>query len=102
MSVLNLRLSPSSVLRGIMISCAFAAIAGWQEAPARTTPLGNSVLGSGTSTGSANGVPSPSGPGVHPGYKMVSFRNAIDVNWRSGGIDFLSDGRMVSVLGGFD
>ena len=102
MSFLISRSSPSAVLRGIMVSCALAATVGWQEAPARTTPLGNATLGTGSSAGSANGVPSPSGPGVHPGYRMVSFRNAIDVNWRVGGIDWLSDGRMVSVLWGFD
>jgi hypothetical protein len=72
------------------------------DASARTTPLGNSVVGTSNTAGGANGVPSPSGPGVHPGYQMVSFRNAINVNWRVGGIDWLSDGRMVAVLWGAD
>jgi hypothetical protein len=72
------------------------------RADARTTPLGNSVLGTATNQGGANGVPSPSGPGVHPAYKLVSFRNAIHSNWRFGGMDWLSDGRMVVVMWGQD
>ena len=71
-------------------------------ADARSTPLGNAVQGTSNASGGANGVLSPSGPGVHPGYRMVSFRNAINQNWRFGGIDFLSDGRMVAVLWGAD
>lgn len=91
-----------AIFRGSLMSLALAFTAGWQDAPARSTPLGNSVLGTSTSGGGANGVPSPSGPGVHPGYRLVSFRNAIDSSWRSGGIDWLSDGRMVAVLWGAD
>ncbi len=73
-----------------------------QEGIARTTPLGNATLGTSNNSGGANGVPSVSGPGVHPGYTMVSFRNAINQNWRFGGLDWLSDGRMVTVLWGQD
>ena len=69
---------------------------------ARSTPLGNATLGTSTATGGANGVPSASGPGVHPGFKLVSFRNAIHQNWRFGGMDWLSDGRMVVVIWGND
>lgn len=72
------------------------------DVSARSTPLGNATLGTSTSSGGANGVPSPSGPGVHPGYKLVSFRNAIHQNWRFGGMDWLSDGRMVVVIWGND
>lgn len=72
------------------------------EAFARTTPLGNATQGTSTSSGGANGVISPSGPGVHPGYRLVSFRNAIASNWRFGGFDWLSDGRIVAVLWGQD
>jgi hypothetical protein len=72
------------------------------DASARSNPLGNATLGTGTGSGTANGVPSASGPGVYPGYKMVSFRNAINQNWRFGGMDWLSDGRMVVVVWGND
>ncbi len=67
-----------------------------------STPLGNSVLGTSTSAGGANGVPSPSGPGIHPGFNVVSFRSAIDTGWRFGGIDWLSNGNMVVVNWGSD
>jgi hypothetical protein len=76
--------------------------AGVHPLHARSTPLGNATLGTSTSVGGADGVPSPSGPGVHPGYKLVSFRNAIHANWRFGGFDWLSDGRMVVVIWGND
>jgi hypothetical protein len=33
---------------------------------------------------------------------MTSFRSALDTNWRFGGIDWLSDGRMVAVTWGSD
>jgi hypothetical protein len=90
------------VLAGAMTALCLAVLGGIQEAPARSTPLGNAALGNSTSAGGADGVPSPSGPGIHPGYRLVSFRNAINTNWRFGGFDWLSDGRMVSVLWGFD
>jgi hypothetical protein len=94
--------NPRTVFQGSLLSLALALTAGWQDAAARSTPLGNSVLGTSTNSGQANGVPSPSGPGIHPGYRLVSFRNAINSNWRFGGFDWLSDGRMVSILWGFD
>ncbi len=72
------------------------------DVSARTTPLGNATQGTSTSSGGANGVVSPSGPGIHPGYTLVSYRNAIASNWRFGGFDWLSDGRIVSVLWGQD
>jgi hypothetical protein len=87
---------------GAMSFAAFMFVAGLSDAMARTTPLGNATLGTSNSSGGANGVPSPSGPGIHPGYEMVSFRNAINQNWRFGGLDWLSDGRMVVVLWGQD
>ncbi len=67
-----------------------------------STPLGNSALGTSTALGGADGVPSPSGPGINPGYTLVSFRNAIDHTWRFGGMDWLSDGRMVVATWGSD
>jgi|GEM_PF-4970659 len=73
-----------------------------ESASARSNPLGNATLGTSSAGGGANGVPSPSGPGVHPGYRMVSFRNAIHSNWRFGGMDWLSDGRMVVAIWGND
>src|SRR4051812_35943726 len=91
-----------SFSRAIALSCALALAGAWDTAHARSTSLGNSALGTSGSNGAGNGVPSPSGPGVHPGYQLVSFRNAIDVNWRVGGFDWLSDGRMVAVLWGSD
>ncbi len=84
------------------LSLALVLAAAHVESVARTTPLGNSTIGTSAASGGANGVPSPSGPGVHPGYKLVSFRNAIHSGWRFGGMDWLSDGRMVAVMWGQD
>lgn len=81
---------------------ALAMLVAPEPARARSNPLGNSMLGTATNNGGANGVPSPSGPGVHPGYRLVSFRNAIHSSWRFGGMDWLSDGRMVVVIWGND
>lgn len=89
-------------MRHLASVAALAAAFLVHEGFARSTPLGNSALGTSTSNGGANGVPSPSGPGVHPGYKMTSFRSALDTSWRFGGIDWLSDGRMVAVTWGSD
>lgn len=98
--------SKSSIFRsrraGAAALALLALVAAPRETGARTSPLGNATLGTSTSGGGANGVPSASGPGVHPGYTLVSFRNAIASNWRFGGFDWLSDGRMVSVLWGQD
>jgi hypothetical protein len=97
------RVSGKRVISGTtLLALTLSVLGAWQEAPARSTPLGNATLGSSTSVGGANGVASPSGPGVHPGYRMVSFRNALNVNWRVGGFDWLSDGRIVAVLWGAD
>ncbi len=85
-----------------VIALAVLAFALPRDAFARTTPLGNATQGTSNSGGGSNGVVSPSGPGVHPGYTLVSFRNAIASNWRFGGLDWLSDGRIVAVLWGQD
>jgi len=105
---MNMAASAHSIQRfksATFLGCLLAGLAvsgGFHEAHGRSTPLGNATLGTSTSLGGADGVPSPSGPGVHPGFKLVSFRNAIHSNWRFGGFDWLSDGRMVVVIWGND
>ncbi len=87
---------------GMIAAALLAGVFSVSEIAARSTPLGNATFGTATSGGGANGVISPSGPGVHPGYNLVSFRNAIHSSWRFGGMDWLSDGRMVVVIWGND
>jgi hypothetical protein len=94
------RTATVAALASLAIGVAMLAVP--REASAQSTPLGNAAFGTATSTGGANGVQSPSGPGIHPGYNMVSFRNAIGLHWRFGGMDWLSDGRMVAVMWGND
>ena len=81
---------------------ALGILLGLHDGIGGSTPLGNATLGTSTSGGGANGVPSPSGPGIHPGFNLVSFRNAISTTWRFGGMDWLSDGSMVVAIWGND